>query len=123
MKLSFLSAIKQNKSWLGLTFVFIVSFSSGYSNPSFSKTPVKVQTEWVSSKKEIKANDHSHEQASTKLVHSTFSLRSNLFSELYQKRVALLKCKNNPGISLILITPILSSRNLPQSEEEDSHAS
>ncbi|MBL7873965.1 MAG: hypothetical protein JNM78_20300 [Cyclobacteriaceae bacterium] len=123
MKLSFLAPINQNKSLLGLSFVFIVSLFSGYSNPSFSKTPVKVRTEWVSLKKEIKENDHSNEQASTKPVHSTFPLGSNLFSELFQKRVALLKCKNNPGISLILITPILSSRNLPQSEDEDSHAS
>ncbi len=123
MKLSFLSAIKQNKSWLGLTFVFILSFFSGYSNPTFSKTPVKVQTEWVSSKKEVKANDHSNKLASTQLVHSTFPQRSNLFSELHQSVLAHIKYKNNPGKSLIPITSILSSRNLPQSEEEDSHTS
>ncbi len=123
MKLSFLSVIKQNKSWLGLTFVFILSFFSGYSNPSFSKTPVKVQTEWVVSKKEVKANDHSNKQTSSQAVDSTFPQGSNLFSELYQNRISLINYKSNPGITLIQITSILSSRNLPQSEKEDSQAS
>jgi hypothetical protein len=120
MKLSFLSVFKQNKSWLGLTFVFILSFFSGYSNPTFSKTPTKVQTEWVSYKKEVKANDHSNKLSSTQFVRTTFPQCSNLFSELYQSRICLIRHKSNPGISLKLITPILASRNLPQSEEEDS---
>jgi hypothetical protein len=123
MKLAFLSAIKQNKSWLGLTFVFIISFFSGYSNPTFSKTPVKVQTEWVSSKKEVKANDHSNKLTSTQAVDSTFPKGSNLFSELYQNKLSTIKYKDNPGVSLVQITSIISSRNFPQSKEEDSHTS
>jgi hypothetical protein len=123
MKLSFLCAIKQNKSWLGLTFVFILSFFSGYSNPIFSKTPTKVQTEWVSYKKEVKANNYSNKFDSAQFVNSTFSQGSFLFSELHQSRLALIKCKNNRGISITPITSILASRNLPKSEEEDSFTS
>lgn len=123
MNLSFLSAIKQNKSWLGLTFVFILSFFSGYSNPTFSKTPTKVQTEWVSSDKEVKANNPSNKLASTQIVSSSFPQYSDIFSELYQSRICLIRYKGNPGISITRITSILSSRNLPQSEEEDSHVS
>jgi hypothetical protein len=118
MKHSFLSAIKQNKSWLGLSFVFILSFFSGYSNPTFSKTPIKVQTEWVVLKKKVKANDHSNKLTSTQDVTPTSLRCSNLFSELHQNRIALINIKKNPGISLIQITLILPSRNFPQSEED-----
>lgn len=123
MKHLFFSAINQNKSWLGVTLVFILSFFSGYSNPTLSRTPVKVQTEWVVSRKEVKANDHSNERASSKLVRSTFPQLSNLFSELYQNRLALIRYKDNPGIFIDQIASIHSCRNLPQSEEEDSHSS
>lgn len=120
MKYSFLSAIKQNKSWLGLTIVLVLSFFSGFSNPAQIKTPVKVQTEWVVSTKEVKTSDHSDKLNSIRFVSSAFPGKADLYSELYQNRIVLISLKANPGIS-IQLPFIFVFRNFPQSKKEDPH--
>jgi hypothetical protein len=122
MKHSFLSAIKPNKANVGLALVLIASFFSGYSSPSINKSPVKTQTEWVSSKKEVKANSV-HQLASTQPLRLTFSQHSDFFFELNQTRLLKVLFKSNHEAALpqkqiiFLLSGIFS-----QSFEEDSHA-
>jgi len=94
MKHSFLPAIKLNKANVGLTLVLIASFFSGYSSPSINKSPVKTQTEWVSSKKEVKANSV-YQLASAQSLRLTFPHYSDFFFELHQTRLLKVAFKKN----------------------------